>query len=200
MPGDKIKQVSSGGHHTVYLTEQGRCFACGDNHHGQLGVGDNQDKNRPTEINLADLNLASDDKIKQVIVGLNHTVYLTEQGRCFACGDNHHGQLGVGDNQDKNRPTEINLADLNLAPGDKIKQVFISYDSNLYITEQDRCFACGENYCGLLGVGDTEDKNLLTEISFAHLNLAPGDKIKQVSGSLTHTVCLTEQGALFCLR
>ncbi len=87
--------------------------------------------------------MASEDKIKRVFIGAYHIVYLTEQGRCFACGLNHAGQLGIGDNESKNRPTEINLAHLNLAPGDKIKWVFVGQEHTVYFTEQGRYFDCG---------------------------------------------------------
>ncbi len=117
-----------------------------------------------TEINLAHLNLAPDDKIKQVYVGIGYTVYLTEQGRCFACGMNASGQFGVGDNEGRNLLTEISFAHLNLAPEDKIKRVFIDTYHIVYLTEQGRCFACGLNHTGQLGIGDNEDRNLLQKL------------------------------------
>ncbi len=197
VPGDKIIQAYVGIDITVFLTEQGRCFACGKNDYGKLGIGDNESKNRPTEISFAHLNLVAGDKIKQIFIGHDHSIYITEKGRYLACGMNNEGQLGVGDNDNKNRPTEISFAHLNLAPDDKIKQVFCTFNYTMYLTEQGRCFACGANYFGGLGIGDDDNKNRLTEISFAHLNLASDDKIKKVYCGFDYSIYLTEQGRCF---
>ncbi len=37
-----------------------------------------------------------------------HTITLSEDGECFVWGFNLFGQLGVGDTQDRNKPTLIN--------------------------------------------------------------------------------------------
>ncbi len=101
-----------------FLLINNKVYACGMNDAGQLGVGDKQDRDRLTEINLAHLNLAPGDKVKQVVVGRFHTICLTERGRSFVCGKNDCGQLGVGDERDRDRLTEINLTHLNLVPGE----------------------------------------------------------------------------------
>ena len=193
-PEDKIKQLLCGFDYNIFLTEKGRCFGWRGNKDGQLGVGDNQYRNSPTEINFNHLNLASGDKVKQVMVRNNHTIYLTEQGRCFGCGRNLNGELGLGDNENRNSPTEITFNHLNLAPGDKVKQVLLDASRTIYLTEQGRCFGCGKNACGELGVGDNQNRNRLAEITFNHLNLAFGDKIKQVIKGLHYFLFLTEQG------
>ena len=45
--------------------------------------------------------------IKEVACGLAHTMLLTEDGKVYACGVNEDGQLGVGDETNKNRFTQI---------------------------------------------------------------------------------------------
>jgi len=46
-----LVDIDCGYHHTIVLSEDGRCFVWGSNLRGQLGVGDNQNRNKPTLIN-----------------------------------------------------------------------------------------------------------------------------------------------------
>ncbi len=48
-------------------------------------MGDTKNKNLLTEISFAHLNLASDDKIKQVFAVSDPIAFYTDQGRCFIC-------------------------------------------------------------------------------------------------------------------
>ncbi len=63
-----------------------------------------------------------------------------------------------------------------------------------FLLINNKVYACGMNDAGQLGVGDKQDRDRLTEINLAHLNLAPGDKVKQVVVGRFHTICLTERG------
>lgn len=65
-------------------------FACGLNNYGQLGVGDNDNRNEPTEV--LDLDGAS---VVDVQAGEHHTVVLTNRGVVFVMGRGDQGQLGV---------------------------------------------------------------------------------------------------------
>ncbi len=178
-----------------FLLINNKVYAWGCKEHGKLSVGNFEYKNTPTEINLNHLDLVPTDKIKQVIVGGNYVIYLTEQGRCFACGLNDDGQLGLGDYENKNSLTEINFNHLFLARTDKIKQVIIGV-ATFFLTEQGRCFVCGKD--DDLSVGDDNDgQNKPTEINFTHLNLAPTDKIKQVVGENYHIKFITDYGRQF---
>ena len=40
------------------------------------------------------------EKIKTINVGENHTLFLTDYGRVYGCGDNKYGQLGSTINND----------------------------------------------------------------------------------------------------
>ena len=45
--------------------------------------------------------------VKQIVCGSNHTIGLLEDGSVYAWGSNYYGQLGIGDNQDRNIPQKI---------------------------------------------------------------------------------------------
>ena len=38
-------------------------------------------------------------KVKQMSLGLYHSAFLTCDGQVFCCGQNSHGQLGIGNNE-----------------------------------------------------------------------------------------------------
>jgi alpha-tubulin suppressor-like RCC1 family protein len=66
---------------------------------GKLGLGDNQNRNIPTQI----LNF----KVKQQAAGANHTVIIYLENNIWTFGYNEYGQLGLGDNKNINKPTQI---------------------------------------------------------------------------------------------
>lgn len=79
-------------------------FFLGRNQHGQLGLPDQTVCELPTII--PDL---EHENIIQAACGRNHTLFLTDTGTVYACGDNKSGQCGVGNNTVSiTKPTRIN--------------------------------------------------------------------------------------------
>ena len=108
-------------------------YACGHNGYGQLGRGD--DTNRNTFTAVPPL---PDDKIpKQVMPGAGHTMILTEDGTVFACGGNGSGQLGLGDDTNRNTFTAVPP----LPDGKIPKQVMVGANHTMILTEDGTVFA-----------------------------------------------------------
>ena len=88
----------------------GDVLVFGSNLYGQLGLGDNQNRNKP-EL------LMTDPEIKQIICGGHHTMIWRNNGDVLVFGYNEEGQLGLGDNQNRNKPVflmnNINLKMMN---------------------------------------------------------------------------------------
>ncbi|XP_076955531.1 uncharacterized protein LOC143630378 [Bidens hawaiensis] len=91
--GVDIRFVASGcaSCHCVAVDVDGRCYTWGRNDKGQLGHGDQIQRDRPTVVSA----LAS-YKIVKAGSGKAHTVVVTEDGLSLAFGWNKHGQLGSG--------------------------------------------------------------------------------------------------------
>ncbi|KAJ0614908.1 putative chromatin remodeling & transcriptional activation HMG family [Helianthus annuus] len=91
--GVDIRFVASGcaSCHCVALDADGRCYTWGRNDKGQLGHGDQIQRDTPTVVSA----LAS-YKIVKAGSGKAHTVVVTEDGLSLAFGWNKHGQLGTG--------------------------------------------------------------------------------------------------------
>jgi alpha-tubulin suppressor-like RCC1 family protein len=96
--------ISATGFSSFILTNEGRVYAAGDNEYGQLGLGDNNGYKTFTEV--AYLN----NKSITAISGDNrHSLALSSEGRVYATGDNQYGQLGLGDNVNRNVFMEVTL-------------------------------------------------------------------------------------------
>jgi len=89
----QVEAVSSGpcAVHQFAITDEGKVYAWGRNEKGQLGLNDLRDRKCPTLIESL-----SEHRVTAAAVGRNHSLFLTDQGKVFACGDNKAGQVGVG--------------------------------------------------------------------------------------------------------
>ena len=81
-----------------FIYDGSQLLAFGDNHYGQLGLGDNKNRNLPTLV-------MTDTTIREIVCGSDHTFILKESGELFAFGYNYYGQLGLGDNENRKIPT-----------------------------------------------------------------------------------------------
>ena len=78
----------------------GNLWAWGYNGSGQLGLGDNLDRDTPTPV-------GTDTDWASVAAGWAHTVAVKADGTLWAWGWNSAGQLGLGDNLDRDTPTQV---------------------------------------------------------------------------------------------
>ncbi|EAS06544.2 regulator of chromosome condensation RCC1 protein, partial (macronuclear) [Tetrahymena thermophila SB210] len=85
------RNISCGKKNTILLSGQ-KAYGFGDCRQGQLGTGRRVIEYCPAEIPLPSF----EGHLKSVSCGDNHTLFLTDQGEVFACGNNSFGQLGTG--------------------------------------------------------------------------------------------------------
>jgi hypothetical protein len=95
-----FQTIAAGGGSTCALTAQGAAHCWGDNHVGQLGVGDNVDRHTPEPV-------ASGHAFVSVALGADHSCAIATDGAAYCWGSNYHGQLGTGDNAPRNAPTLV---------------------------------------------------------------------------------------------
>lgn len=90
--------------HSVLITEDGQAMTFGRNQFGQLGIDNTTTMEKPTLVPaLQEMNVIG------AATGRNHTLFLTDTGTVYACGDNRSGQCGVGNLQPSIlTPTRIN--------------------------------------------------------------------------------------------
>jgi hypothetical protein len=74
----KIRQIFTGNRNGFILTYD-QVYSFGNNEDGQLGVGDNRNRNIPTLVSVP-------NTIIKISSGMEHTLMLTRDGIVYSCG------------------------------------------------------------------------------------------------------------------
>ena len=140
-------------YHSLILENDGILWGCGQNNYGQLGLGDNTNRKTFTEI------ITNVDDIKSVYCGGDHTLILKNNGTLWGCGDNSHGQLGLGNTTNRTTFTQITT---NV---DNIKSVYCGGYQTLTLENDGTLWSVGYNGDGRLGLGDTSHRYTFTQVT-----------------------------------
>lgn len=82
-----IVQIASGYNSILAVTKQGEVHGRGANTNGELALGDTKARSSWTKIT------GFPCAIKQVSLNCMHSLFLTEDGQVYSCGNNEDGQL-----------------------------------------------------------------------------------------------------------
>ena len=125
-------EIAVGGYHSVLaIRKNGSLYAWGGNAYGQLGLGDTDRRDVPTQV-------GTDADWVSVEAGSPFSLALKSDGRLFAFGSGDKGYLGTGDESDQLTPVQI---------GANEDWAFISAGDlqSVAITQDGRLFAWGDN-------------------------------------------------------
>ncbi len=160
--GVKLVQAAAGNIHTLFLADDGKVYSCGSNMRGQQGSIRHKNLTSPRLVT----GLPLDDKVIEIAAGLYNSYFLTERGRVFACGWNVYGQLGLGDNESRDRVTELT----GFPPGTRITRVSPSMEVDsctFFFSADGNVYGCGRDNLGHLGFpagSDTSRPQLLPHL------------------------------------
>ncbi|EAT33913.1 AAEL013820-PA [Aedes aegypti] len=143
--------------HSVLITMDRKALAFGRNQHGQLGQSDLRTFEKPTPVNGL-----KDVKVVQAACGRNHTLFLTDNGVVYACGDNRHGQCGVG----HTNPTVLKATRLKYT-GPPIVKVACGAEFSMILDINGRLYSFGLPEHGQLG-HNTDGKYFITANRLAY--------------------------------
>ncbi|MDR3345619.1 MAG: hypothetical protein LBS73_00435 [Campylobacteraceae bacterium] len=189
--GAKIVSISAGWEHSLALDSEGKLWATGFNDNGQLGLGDNTDKNLFQSVTFAGLN--PNAKIVSISAGGRHSLALDSEGKLWAAGANDRSQLGLGDRDGQTSFQSVTFHELNSST--KIISIATGGYHSLALDNEGNLWATGDNYYGQLGLGDNTDKNLFQSVTFA--GLSPNAKIVSISAGEYHSLALDSEGKLW---
>jgi len=149
-----VKKIACGFSHTLFLTNNKKVFACGDNSHGQLGIGNKKNSYLPVKIMLLE-NMAI-----QKICAREFSAVLTEFGEVYVWGEPLKSQL---------------FPDLMNISNKKIDDIDIGLNFAICLDSEGNLYSWGNNTNGELGLGDFENRD-----SFNNIIALKGRKIKGI--------------------
>ncbi|WP_437935504.1 hypothetical protein [Sorangium sp. So ce341] len=203
----KAQSLSAGRSHACAVLETGALKCWGANYHGQLGLGDTEDRGDSAGEMGDALPASFGQGISAVTAGYMHTCALyhpfsSPQPGLKCWGLNLNGQLGqpqVGDRGDE--PREMFQMDFTvLGAGRSVK----SADSGSYHTcavlDGDELKCWGYNMYGQLGLGDSLHRgdSALEMNSVPTIPLGTGRAAKAVAAGESHTCALLDNNQVKC--
>ena len=142
-----------GGTHTIVLMTDGTVYSTGRNLEGQLGLGNNTGVGTLQPITLPNLKKAS-----VVSCGELYTVVMMTDGTLYSTGLNDNGQLGLGDNSNRNT--------LQLITSPAIcKMVVCGNNFTITLMTNNTIYGTGLNSSGQLGLGNNTSTNTLQQMT-----------------------------------
>ena len=103
-------------------------------------------------------------RVRHASAGSSHTLAVTTAGELYAFGINEYGQLGVGNNETQELPQLVTAV-----AGKPIIQAVGGGNHSVVLTEAGEVYTMGRNENGELGLGDTAERVVPTQI----LSLGP---------------------------
>lgn len=138
-----VVQAAVGRHHSLFLTDTGRVYACGENKSGQCGIGNTSPTvPTPTLINYRG------PPIIRVGCGADFSVILDIKGNLHTFGLPEYGQLGH--NTDAKYFVNANKLSYHFESSPKKIVLYIEKSKEGHVTPVDNVqivdFACGNNH------------------------------------------------------
>ncbi|MBN2696907.1 MAG: InlB B-repeat-containing protein, partial [Bacilli bacterium] len=159
---ESINKVLLGSFNTCILTSTGRLLTVGYNHEGQLANGTFIDSRDLNDVTM-NFGLENSEVIVDIAGDLSHLA-LTSNNRVFTWGRNDFGQLGDGTNVNRNLPQDITSA-FGFETDETVISIADGQNSFFLMTSTGRIFAWGYNGWYNLGLGDTVQRLIPTDIT-----------------------------------
>lgn len=166
-------------------------IAWGSGEDGQLGLGDNEEKDC-----VCDISALYPHEVRSVVAGSRNSLAICEDGQLFTWGWNQRGTLGhPPETKTENTPSQVKaLANV------KIVQAAIGGWHCLAVDDQGRAYAWGGNEYGQCGEEpgrkDETGKPLRRDIVIPQ-RCASQLIVRQVAAGGTHSVVLTHDGQVW---
>lgn len=179
-----IKMIACGTNHAIAITTDGKSLAWGLSKNGIFGDGNIERHYINPQNEMYRMEFSDNDKITFVACSDTHTVFVTQSGNVYACGNGTGGLLGDGnvENHIVGAPTRMLLEEFVIsATCSKIHTVLITYDGE--------AFACGYADGGVLGINDATERyiGVPTKVQIEEF-------VVSASCSDSHTVFVTKNG------
>jgi len=191
--GVKVKQVASAGNFTCAITESGELLEWGWTRRGRSTC---IPRNTTSRLCLSPSPLIiKDGKPQSMVCGHVHGIVFVADAKgnrhIASWGFNHHGQLGHGDLETRERPVHIDALPKN------VLMIACGEFHNIALTEDHKVYLWGRNSYSQLGNGDDKDVTIPQHnIFFDNLPPEYGFVVHVACGS-NHSLAVTSTGHVY---
>ena len=126
---ENVELIVCGRFHSLSITNKGEIYSWGDNDFGQLGLGDEKKRNTPCLVPFPN---SDSSRIKDIVAGHEHSLFLFENGQLWGCGSNSDGELGLGDDIERSTPTKIPIENVQQIACSKFGRFSLAHDGSSY--------------------------------------------------------------------
>ena len=188
LEGLAIEKIDAGDHHSICVTKK-QLFAWGDNQFGQLGLGDEDIRLRPTPIHSL-----VDCPILSLSCGAYHTVVLALIEKLnakfiYSWGLNNHGQLGY-ETKSKFINKAIAVENINTIIKSPLLEVSCGYFHTILRDSDGDILSCGSNKYGQLGY-ETVNNTINRNSKFKYIEALKNKNASAINAGGEHTTVLT---------
>eukprot|EP00892_Ulva_mutabilis_P005235 jgi/Ulvmu1/3083/UM015_0123.1 len=208
--------VQAGMSHTAFLMSNGALFTCGTSANGRLGTKNAMLAAQAAGTSIDDLapystpqlvesfypraTLSLNQYVTYVTCGDAHSLAITLAGNLKAWGMNEYGQLGLGDNDDRELPVDVPLENTEgqygasravfVAAGNRHSCVLVSHSGRMAV------HSCGYNVYGQLGLGHLQCTARFERVKWFEKQ-EPSIHVTTVTCGSWHTGAVDEEGNLY---
>lgn len=177
---EEWSSLAAGALHSCAVRGDGTLWCWGRNNRGQLGLGDDDSRNKPTRV--------GDGANWQLVTGgSDHSCGLQRDGTLWCWGHNAFGQLGTGGTTASASPVEIPSG----SETHKWSAVTAGDNHTCALREEGSLWCWGVNSYGRLGNGTVES-------ALSPLRIGSATNWTQVSAGSLHTCGVQSDGGVWC--
>lgn len=169
-----IVKIAANGNSSAAIRSDGTLWTWGANKSSQLGDGTSTNKTTPIQVIRGESDPEYDNRednsnyyvylqnVKDVSVGEDHMIAMTEDGSVYTWGSNKYGQLGVNiDGDSVNHAVKVDTSAITAVTdengnADEITAVYAGKHYSAIITREGHMYVSGRN------TDDTEGTNYVT--------------------------------------
>ena len=184
---DRVKRMEAGQAHSVILTKNGQVLTLGSNAYGQCGrpVINDEDYFNSKVIHSVKIPLDENDAIVDIECGINHSMFLSQNGKVYSCGWSADGQTGLNHYDNQETP-ELIKGEIE---HEKIVKVACAADCVLALNDQGDVFGWGNSEYGQFS-SVTQDQQVCSPVK---LDLKEVGKVIDVASGGSICMVLNDQ-------
>ncbi len=185
---ERIADVDAGMAHSVALRNDGTVWAWGGNSWGQLGNGTISNSAWPVQVAAPEAT-GHLEQIVAVAAGSSHSMALRDDGTAWTWGSNARGQLGNGTTSKSAIPLQV-LGHAGTGHLENIVAIAAGSCHSLAVTEDGAVWAWGDNSCGQLGDGTSDNERHTPVRVKASGGIGYLQNVVAVAGGRNHSLAL----------